>query len=400
MRRFEAIIQSETAPSTSSLWLKDKKLWFFEGGWEPIGGDSDAIEKEELLGIKDALVGSNFSFSGNFGKKVNVPEFVQTYYQSHIPMYFLESIIQDEESAIEIMSQGLMGAYNLEYQVNSLFPSLFDKYLFEIIENPDGVNENNERLLNYIQNSAGYTQESYIPVYLKTANTDIIRSVPAIYHNAHLYSILGGKLKVYNIDTNEPTVGKITELKTVDLTLLPTYIDLELGNSAAVKAYNLEQLQKVSGTQFFVNADFGIGVGSFNSGHGGETTIQTAEGDRVHYQITAEGECRKQEDRFEHSELFFNLGQIDVASLPRTITIRNSVEIAKFKKATSLAFEASNNGSFIDNISMNQVSVNTLTNQRIYKSPDLICVADQGWNYIKASATTYNDRIEIYLETI
>lgn len=26
MRRFEAIIQSETAPSTSSLWLKDKKI--------------------------------------------------------------------------------------------------------------------------------------------------------------------------------------------------------------------------------------------------------------------------------------------------------------------------------------------------------------------------------------
>lgn len=398
MRRFEATIQSETAPSTNSLWLKDKKLWFFEGGWEPIGVDSDA--KEELLGIKDAFVGSNFSFSGNFGKKLNVPEFVQIYYQSHIPMYFLEDIIQDEESAIVLMSQGLAGAYGLEYRVNSLFPSLFDKYLFEIVKNHDGVNESNKRLLNYIQNSAGYTQESYIPVYLRTADTDIIRSVPAIYHNAHLYSILGGKLKVYNIDTNEPTVGKITELKTVDLTLLPTYIDLELGNSTAVKAYNLEQLQKVSGTQFFVHVDFGIGVGSFNSGRGGETTIQTAEGDRVHYQITAEGECRKQEDRFEHSELFFNLGQINVASLPRTITIRNSVEIAKFKKATSLAFEASNNGSFIDNISMNQVSVNTLTNQRIYKSPDLICVADQGWNYIKASATTYNDRIEIYLETI
>lgn len=400
MRRFEAVIQSETTPSTSSLWLKDKKLWFFEGGWEPIGGDSDAIEKEELLGIKDALIGSNFSFSGNFGKKISAQEFVSTYYRTHIPMYFLDDFVQDDESAIKLMSGGLVGAYNIEYQINSNFPSLFDKYLFEIIENPNGVNTNNKDLLNYIQNKWDYTQESYIPVYLKTANTDIIKSIPAIYHNAHLYSILGGKLKVYNIDTNEPTVGKITELKTVDLTLLPTYIDLELGNSTTVKAYNLEQLQKVSGTQFFVHADFGIGVGSFNSGYGGETTIQTAGGDRVHYLITAEGECKKQEDRFEHSELFFNLGQVDVDTLPKTVTISNSVEIAKFKKATSLAFEASKSGAFIDDVSMNQVSVNTLTNQRIYTSPDLICVADQDWNYIKALATTYNDRIEIYLETI
>lgn len=38
MRKFEAIIQSETAPSTSSLWLKNKKLWFFEGGWKPVEG--------------------------------------------------------------------------------------------------------------------------------------------------------------------------------------------------------------------------------------------------------------------------------------------------------------------------------------------------------------------------
>ena len=387
MRRFEAIIQSETAPSTSSLWLKNKKLWFFEGGWKPVEGTFDIDENKDIVEIKKLLIG-NRSFLGE--NKVDAKATVE---------YFVRAINSQapiSSPGTATVDNGLIGVFEDEMVRESLFPSLWDKILFQL-DNSASAKASNSKMLRHIGDMIANYQGTYIPVYVTDSE---VNSIPAVYYNAHLYAILDGKLKVYNIDTNEATRGTISELKTVDLTLLPVYIDLELGNSAAIKAYNLEQLQKVTGTQFFVHADFGIGVGSFNSGYGGETTIQTAGGDRVHYQITAEGECRKQEDRFEHSELFFNLGQIDVASLPRTVTIRNSIEMARFKKATSLAFEASNNGSFIDDVSMNQVSVNTLTNQRIYTSPDLICVADQDWNYIKALATTYNDRIEIYLKTI
>lgn len=387
MRRFEAIIQSETAPSTSSLWLKNKKLWFFEGGWKPVEGAFDIDENKDLVEIEKLLIG-NRSFLGE--NKVDAKATVE---------YFVRAINSQApipSPGTATVDNGLIGIFEDEMVRESLFPSLWDKILFQL-DNSASAKASNSKMLEHIGDMIANYQGTYIPVYVTDSD---VNSIPAIYYNAHLYAILDGKLKVYNIDTNEATRGTISELKTVDLTLLPAYIDLELGNSATVKAYNLEQLQKVTGTQFFVHADFGIGVGSFNSGYGGETTIQTAGGDRVHYQITAEGECRKQEDRFEHSELFFNLGQIDVASLPRTVTIRNSIEMARFKKATSLAFEASNNGSFIDDVSMNQVSVNTLTNQRVYTSPDLICVADQDWNYVKALATTYNDRIEIYLETI
>lgn len=387
MRRFEAVIQSETAPSTSSLWLKNKKLWFFEGGWKPVEGAFDIDENKDIVEIEKLLIG-NRSFLGE--NKVDAKATVE---------YFVRAINSQApipSPGTATVDNGLIGVFEDEMVRESLFPSLWDKILFQL-DNSASAKASNSKMLRHIGDMIANYQGTYIPVYVTDSD---VNSIPAVYYNAHLYAILDGKLKVYNIDTNEATRGTISELKTVDLTLLPAYIDLELGNSAAIKAYNLEQLQKVTGTQFFVHADFGIGVGSFNSGYGGETTIQTAGGDRVHYQITAEGECRKQEDRFEHSELFFNLGQINVASLPRTVTIRNSVEMAKFKKATSLAFEASNNGSFIDDVSMNQVSVNTLTNQRIYTSPDLICVADQDWNYIKATATSYNDRIEVYLETI
>lgn len=385
MRRFEAIIQSETAPNTSSLWLKNKKLWFFEGGWNPVEGAFDIEENKNLDEIEKLLIG-NRSLLGEVDAASAVNYFVKA----------INSQAPTPSSGTANISNGLIGVLEEKLVRESSFPSLWDKILFQL-GNSTESKASNSKMLRHIEDRVANYQGTYIPVYITGED---INSIPAVYYNAHLYSILDGKLKVYNIDTNSSSRGEVTEMKTVDLTLLPAYIDLELGNTAEVKAYNLEQLQKVTGTQFFVHADYGIGVGAFNSGHGGETTIQTAGGDRVHYIITADGECRKQEDRFEHSELFFNLGQINVASLPRTVIIRDSVEMSRFKKATSLAFEANNEGAFIDDVSMAQVSVNTLTNQRIYTSPDLICVTDQDWNYIKAVATTYNDRIEIYLETI
>lgn len=391
MRRFEAIIQSETAPSISSLWLKNRKLWYFEGGWKPVEGAFDIPENKAVERITQLLIGDRHFLGPN---KINVEEELEFLYSG------IDSQAVGSKLPPEPYKKGMLELWHDQINRDIGFPSVWDKINFEF--GPNTSISDNADMLDYIESHLGGSNimSTYVPVYITDSYDKHIDHCPAIYYNAHIYAVLDGKLKVYNVDTNETTKGTITELKTIDLTLLPAYIDLELGNSDSVKAYNLEQLQKVSGTQFFVHADYGIGVGSFNSGYGGETTIQTAGGDRVHYLITAEGECKKQEDRFEHSELFFNLGQIDVDNLPNTVTISNSVEMAKFKKATNLAFEASKSGAFIDDVSMTQVSVNSLTNQRIYTSPDLICVADQDWNYIKALATTYNDRIEIYLETI
>lgn len=387
MRRFEAVIQSENAPSTSSLWLKDKKLWFFEGGWKPVQGAFDVEENKDLTEIEKLLIGDR-SFLGE--DKVDAASIVEYFAQAISSQAPIPSL------GIASVENGLIGVLEDKMVRESLFPSLWNKILFQL-DNTTQSKASNSKMLEHIEGMITDYQETYIPVYI--AGSDV-KCVPAVYYNAHLYSILDGKFKVYNIDTNSTSKGEITEMKTVDLTLLPTYIDLELGNTAEVKAYNLEQLQKVTGTQFFVHADFGIGVGSFNSGYGGETTIQTASGDRVHYIITSEGECKKQADRFEHSELFYNLGTVDVASLPRVITLRNSVDMQRFRKATNLAFEANNNDSFIDDVSMNQVSVNSVTKQRLYTSPDIIYENDQDWNYIRATATTFNDRIEIYLETV
>lgn len=389
MKRFEAVIQSETAPSTSSLWLNNKKIWYFDGGWKAVEGSYDAAENSNLNKLRSILV-DNKSFDN-----IKLSDISYTHsiirsilnarpFSTGMPISGL-----DKNSGILEYIESIVGDRNVS--------QLMDRVLFE------DYTDTNISSLNHILDNNNDPLNTYIPVNIEGdfGVGGWAAFCPAVYYNAHIYALLGGNLVVYNIDTNEgPDKGMITKLKTIDLTLLPAYIDLELGNSATVKAYNLEQLQKVTGTQFFVHADYGIGVGSFNSGSGGETTIQTAGGERVHYLITAEGECVKQADRFEHSDLFYNLGKIDVTTLPKTISITDGIKIGKFRKATSLAFEASSNNTFIDDVSMNQVSVNTVTNQRIYTSPDLICVQDQDWNYIKATATSSNNKIDIYLEKV
>lgn len=37
MKKFDNIVMSQTEPSTTSLWLKDGKLYYYDGGWYPCG---------------------------------------------------------------------------------------------------------------------------------------------------------------------------------------------------------------------------------------------------------------------------------------------------------------------------------------------------------------------------
>ena len=40
MKKFDNIVMSQTEPSTTSLWLKDGQLFYYDGGWKPCGGES------------------------------------------------------------------------------------------------------------------------------------------------------------------------------------------------------------------------------------------------------------------------------------------------------------------------------------------------------------------------
>ena len=49
MKRFREIIQDNTAPSTSDLWITGGKLKYFDGGWKDLGG-SEQISWDDIQG--------------------------------------------------------------------------------------------------------------------------------------------------------------------------------------------------------------------------------------------------------------------------------------------------------------------------------------------------------------
>lgn len=109
-----------------------------------------------------------------------------------------------------------------------------------------------------------------------------------IYHNGTISILEGNKCTVFDIDFN---TGEVTLDSKYDTSKLLPYVDLEIGNSDEVKAYNLERLQL---GHFFVAVDYGYGVGSWNPTTGGHAHIVTAFGNTVYYNLSPEGIVTKE----------------------------------------------------------------------------------------------------------
>lgn len=69
MKKFDNIVMSHTEPSTTSLWLKDGQLYYYDGGWKPCGRNTsssgdltpdklrESVEDHDtLFGKKDVIV--------------------------------------------------------------------------------------------------------------------------------------------------------------------------------------------------------------------------------------------------------------------------------------------------------------------------------------------------------
>lgn len=93
------------------------------------------------------------------------------------------------------------------------------------------------------------------------------------------------KEKVGNLDKEMGTANdSITKLQNGKLTCL----QLQIGDSDAVKQSNLKELQGIAGF-FFTGLDHGYGVGTYQSGTGGFAHVVTAHGNDAHYDIAADG---------------------------------------------------------------------------------------------------------------
>lgn len=109
-----------------------------------------------------------------------------------------------------------------------------------------------------------------------------------IYHNGTVSILEGNHCTVFDIDFN---TGQVTLDSKYDTSKLLPYVDLEIGNSEEVKEYNLERLKL---GHFFVQVDYGYGVGSWNPTTGGHAHIVTAYGNTVYYELAADGTVSKE----------------------------------------------------------------------------------------------------------
>ncbi len=330
MRKFDNIIQSETAPNTRSLWLKGNELLIFSRGtWRPLpikvqGGDSS----EDLPG--------------------GASEYVTMDYLNKYQQYITDIVFVVGED-------------------NSTPKEQFEAYGYDYLYD-------------------------HVPVLLVNGPHQVKFATLAMYYNGQITAVTDGKLIIYNVDYNDPT-WPVYKVKTVDLTLLPTYVDLELGNSTEVKAYNREQLMKVAGTQFFVHADYGIGIGSWHPSIGGNATISTAHGDRVHYVITSEGECMVDDDHFDHSEIFFNLGEINFNDFDTDrkliVEVTDSVTVHNFKKASNVTLELHTDIGVFDVICILE---NISMTRRLFLSPKIYADGENETT-LRVAANIFTDKI-------
>lgn len=111
-----------------------------------------------------------------------------------------------------------------------------------------------------------------------------------LYEGEAKYFSNGKWISLKDKVNEEKEEGSAVDSKYDTSKLLP-YVDLEIGNSAEVKALNIEKLQL---GHFFVTIDSGCGVGSWNPTTGGHAHIVTAFGNTVYYNISPEGSVAKE----------------------------------------------------------------------------------------------------------
>lgn len=75
MKRFREIIQDNTAPSTSDLWINKGKLKYFDGGWKDLGGN-EQVSWDDIQGKPEL---SAVATSGSYNDLSDKPKIPPAY---------------------------------------------------------------------------------------------------------------------------------------------------------------------------------------------------------------------------------------------------------------------------------------------------------------------------------
>lgn len=120
------------------------------------------------------------------------------------------------------------------------------------------------------------------------------------YFNGVITAFVDNHIEQYNVSFNDGTVTKLSSfdqnLVMLDLERVSPESDSDTTEIIATRALNLEKLQRTLTLPFLAQMDYGIGVGRFINGNGGEINVTYATGGNGHYTIGVDGSIEKDID--------------------------------------------------------------------------------------------------------
>lgn len=257
----------------------------------PEGVKTNGTSQEFFESLMDEFSNGNIGLNGFFQGQVNMSD--------------LPTGLNNAEATIQVI-KGLNGEpiFNVELTTTSYYDNLspyrwdyssrggkFGQWysratgnkadeIFDIIY----LDNSDESKAKNLEVTAKYSTDQSVPIIV--TNNNGLKCI-GNYFNGTVTFVVDGALKIENISFK---TGETSSFASVDIDKLEEYTHLEIGDSAEIKAFNIEQLH--TGTQL-VSIDYGYGVATWNSTDGGVANINKANGHVVTYNIAADGTVTK-----------------------------------------------------------------------------------------------------------
>ena len=156
----------------------------------------------------------------------------------------------------------------------------------------------------YINDDAAHNLEAIAELNGRTNYTCLL-TLPEVYaigsyYNGIVTAFVDNHIEQYDVSFIDGTVTKLSSfdqnLVMLDLERVSPESDSDTTEVIATRALNLEKLQRTLTLPFLAQMDYGIGVGRFINGNGGEINVTYATGGNGHYTIGIDGSIVKDEN--------------------------------------------------------------------------------------------------------
>lgn len=253
----------------------------------------NGTSEEFFKSLNDAYYAGTISLNDMFQGQVNMSDLPNNIANAEVTIQVIEGIGGIPIFNVTLTTTDVNYNYSPYRWDYSSREGEFTEWYARAIGNKGGGSGADETI--YLDNS----DESKAKNLEVTAKYSINQSIPVIvtnnnglkcignYFNGTVTFVVNGALKIVDVSLK---TGETSSFVSVDIDKLKEYTHLEIGDSAEIKAFNIEQLH--TGTQL-VSIDYGYGVATWNSTDGGVANINTANGHVVKYNIATDGTVTK-----------------------------------------------------------------------------------------------------------